>query len=50
MIERSEDLTKSLDYETKLDRSPENINRLIQNGEKQGKKFVEARLEQMGVS
>jgi hypothetical protein len=26
-----------------LDRSPENINRLILDGEKQGKKFIEAR-------
>lgn len=43
MIEMSEDLAKSLDYESKLDRSPEHINRLIQDGEKQGKNFLEAR-------
>jgi NTE family protein len=48
MIEMSEDLAKSLNYESKLDRSPENINRLIQDGEKQGQKFVEARFRQMG--
>jgi NTE family protein len=49
MIEMSEHLAKGLDYETKLDRSPENINRLIQDGEKQAKKFLEARLKKMGV-
>ena len=47
MIEMSEDLAKSLNYESKLDRSPENINRLILDGEKQGKKFIEARFRQM---
>jgi NTE family protein len=44
MIEMSEDLANSLNYESKLDRSPELINRLIQDGEKQGRKFVEIRL------
>jgi NTE family protein len=48
MIEMSEDLAKSLTYESKLDRSPENINRLILDGEKQGQKFIEARIRQMG--
>jgi len=43
MIEMSEDLSKSLNYESKLDRSSENIKRLIQDGEKQGQKFFEAR-------
>jgi NTE family protein len=43
MIEMSEDLAKSLNFESKLDRSPDNINRLIIDGEKQGKKFIEAR-------
>ncbi|NJK50153.1 patatin-like phospholipase family protein [Candidatus Gracilibacteria bacterium] len=43
-IEMSEDLQKSLNYESKLDRNPENIKRLIEDGEKQGKKFLEARL------
>jgi NTE family protein len=47
MIEMSEDLAKSLTYEDKLDRSPENINRLITDGEKQGQKFIEARFRQM---
>ena len=48
MIEMSEDLSKSLNYESKLDRSPESIKRLIQDGEKQGEKFIEARLRQLG--
>jgi NTE family protein len=47
MIEMSEDLAKSLTYEDKLDRSPENINWLIIDGEKQGQKFIEARFRQM---
>ncbi|MCE5281453.1 MAG: patatin-like phospholipase family protein [Deltaproteobacteria bacterium] len=37
MIDMSEDLAKSLTYESKLDRSPECINRLIRDGEKQDK-------------
>ncbi len=45
MIEMSEDLQNTLTYEDKLDRSPDNINRLIQDGEKQGQRFLEARLE-----
>lgn len=49
MIEISEDLAKILNYESKLDRSPENINRLIQDGEKQGKKFVEAQFRQLSA-
>ena len=43
-IEMSEDLQNSLDYESKLDRSPKYIKKLIQNGEQQGKKYLEARL------
>lgn len=49
MIEMSEDLAKSLNYESKLDRSPENIRRLIEDGEKQGKQFLETRLKQLGI-
>jgi len=48
MIEMSEDLAERLSYESKLDRSPENINRLIDDGEKQGRKFIEARIGQKG--
>ena len=43
-IEMSYDLQHSLDYESKLDRSPQNIKQLIQDGEQQGKKYLEARL------
>jgi NTE family protein len=49
MIEMSEDLAKSLNYESKLDRSSENIRRLIEDGEKQGKQFLETRLKQLGI-
>jgi len=45
MIEISEDLAKALTYEDKLDRSSENINRLILEGEKQGQNFIEARFK-----
>jgi len=45
-IEMSADLQKSLNYESKLDRSPERINQLIQDGNQQGKKFLEARLQE----
>jgi NTE family protein len=48
-IEMSPELAKSLNYENKLDRCPENINRLIADGEKQGKKFIKARLQHMGI-
>jgi NTE family protein len=49
MIEMSEDLAKSLAYESKLDRSPESINRLILDGEKQGQKFIKARAACLGL-
>jgi len=48
LIEIPEDLARSLNYESKLDRSEDNINRLIEAGEKQGKRFVQVRLAQMG--
>jgi len=44
LIRMSEDLAKSLNYESKLDRSPANIKRLIEDGEKQGNKFLQDRL------
>jgi NTE family protein len=47
MIEMSAALAKSLNYESKLDRCPENINRLIADGENQGKLFIETRLSQL---
>lgn len=40
-IEMSPELEAVLDYESKLDRSPENIGVLLADGEKQGKKFLE---------
>lgn len=48
MIDMSEDLANSLTYESKLDRSPENINRLILDGEKQGQKFIDQRFGRKG--
>ncbi len=42
-IEMSSDLQKSLNYESKLDRSPNFINKLIQNGKQQARQFLEMR-------
>ena len=39
-IEMSAELQKTLDYEGKLDRSPENIEKLIAHGEERGKAFL----------
>jgi len=44
-IEMSSDLQNSLNYESKLDRSPERIQQLIADGRKQGKAFLDARLQ-----
>lgn len=44
IIEMSAELAKRLTYESKLDRSPEFISLLIQHGEEQGRRFLEARL------
>ncbi len=41
LIEMSPELQAALDYESKLDRSPENIGMLMADGEKQGEKFLE---------
>lgn len=49
-IEMSVELAKSLNYESKLDRSPEHIGRLIRDGEGQGKRFLETRLARMGTA
>jgi len=49
MIEMSEDLVGTLNYESKLDRSPANIRRLIADGEKQGRSFLESRLASLGA-
>lgn len=47
MIEMSPELAGSMTYESKLDRCPEHISRLIQHGEEQGKRFLESRLSLM---
>ncbi|ACK72812.1 Patatin [Gloeothece citriformis PCC 7424] len=49
MIEMSKELADTLNYESKLDRCPESLKRLIEDGEKQGKQFIETRLTQMGL-
>lgn len=43
-IEMSEEMQKTLDYESKLDRSSENITRLMADGEKQAQQFIQARI------
>lgn len=43
-IEMSDYLQKSLNYESKLDRSQERIDQLMEDGRQQAKKFLEARL------
>lgn len=43
-LEMSENLQKSLNYESKLDRNPRQINRLIADGRQQAKIFLESRL------
>jgi NTE family protein len=48
-IEMSADLAKSLTYESKLDRRPEHIAHLIQDGEMQGKRFLDARISQISL-
>lgn len=48
-IEMSPELANSLNYESKLDRCPENINRLIADGEKQGEQFIKTRFKQLGI-
>ena len=49
MIDMSEELADSLNYESKIDRSPESIKRLIDDGERQGKLFIESRLMQKAL-
>ncbi|MCW3480390.1 patatin-like phospholipase family protein [Neisseriaceae bacterium JH1-16] len=48
-IEMSESLQQTLDYESKLDRSPENVQRLIDDGERQATAFLEGRLAALGL-
>ncbi|WP_233743209.1 patatin-like phospholipase family protein [Leptodesmis sichuanensis] len=42
-IEMSSELQTSLNYESKLDRNPERIHRLIEDGKQQARKFLAAR-------
>jgi NTE family protein len=46
-IEMSDELQRTLDYEGKLDRSPENIELLIAHGEERGKAFLTERAERV---
>ncbi len=39
-VEMSSDLQESLNYSSKLNRDSDHINRLIQDGERQGKRFL----------
>jgi hypothetical protein len=41
----SDYLQKSLNYESKLDRSQERIDQLMEDGRQQAKKFLEARFK-----
>jgi NTE family protein len=43
-IEMTNDLQKSLNYESKLDRSPDRINQLLEDGKQQATAFLAARL------
>jgi NTE family protein len=45
-IEMSPEFQQSLNYESKLDRSPDRINSLIEDGKRQARQFLEARLSQ----
>ncbi|MDN0073414.1 patatin-like phospholipase family protein [Crenobacter sp. SG2303] len=49
-IEMSESLQLALDYESKLDRSPENVQRLIDDGERQAAAFLDGRLAGLGLT
>ena len=42
-IEMSKELQATLDYESKLDRSPENIGKLMADGERQARVFLKER-------
>jgi NTE family protein len=44
-IEMSRDLQATLNYESKLDRNPDRVNLLIQDGKQQGEKFLAERLQ-----
>lgn len=48
LMEMSDSLAKSLNYESKLDRSPQSIQSLIADGEQQGRSFLASRLASLG--
>lgn len=47
-IEMSPEVQATLDYEGKIDRSPENLDLLLAHGEEQGRKFLEERAKVVG--
>ena len=47
-IEMSDEMQRSLDYEGKLDRSPENVETLIALGEECGRSFLAERARRVG--
>jgi NTE family protein len=48
-IEMSDPMQRSLDYEGKLDRSPENVEALIAHGEERGRAFLAERARTVGA-
>jgi NTE family protein len=49
-IEMSEEMPRSLDYEGKLDRSPQNVESLIAHGEERGRAFLAERARRVGAA
>ncbi len=49
-IEMSEEMQRSLNYESKIDRSPENIEMLIAHGEERGRAFLAERARRVGAT
>jgi NTE family protein len=49
-IEMSEEMQYSLDYEGKLDRSPNNVETLIAHGEERGRPFLAERAQRAGAT
>ena len=49
-IEMSDQMQHSLDYEGKLDRSPENVETLIAHGEERGRAFLAERARRVGAT
>ena len=46
----SDEMQRSLDYEGKLDRSPENVETLIAHGEERGRSFLAERARRVGAA